>query len=333
MSLGDAMFKLWDAGPTEEPQTLYLGKHFVLYLAFSADGRRLWTHDRCWDTATGGLLAQLPSREGWEANAWIAPDPAFEWVTAGVNGALLRQGEAVVRTAAPLQFRPATSPDGRLFAVGLERGALQVFTTDDGRLVCDVALDTSVKHAGGVAFTHDCTRVVTWTGGGHWTIWDIASGDKLVAGRHGVQYLVSVAFSFDDRLLATASYDGATRIYDARTGAELHTLRPAGGPSGDQGVVWSVAFSPDGARLATGSKDRRIRLWDVATGREVIALPRHAGTVMCLAWSPDGAQLASGGYEGAVCLWDALSRSERRARARQQGPAESEAPVDDGARP
>jgi WD40 repeat protein len=173
-----------------------------------------------------------------------------------------------------------------------------------------------VSRVTGAGFDHDSRRRVTWTNDGRWTQWDVETGQQQLTESAGPDPLVNVAYSADDRLLATASYDGAARIYDVLTGREVHTLRPTGAPVGDQSVVWSVAFSPDGARLATGSKDRRIRLWDVATGQELIALTRHAGTVMCLAWSPDGSMLASGGFEGTVCLWDSLSRAERLGRAK-----------------
>ena len=54
-----------------------------------------------------------------------------------------------------------------------------------------------------------------------------------------------VTFSPDGKLLATASDDGAARVWDATTGVNLLTL-PVGSSAGD------VSFSPDGKRLAVG---------------------------------------------------------------------------------
>ncbi len=317
VSLGDGNFKLWDVLPVPEPPVFDTGKYFVLLVTFSPDGTKLFTHQRCWDTTTGRLLERLPPRDGWDVNGWVRPPEPLEWVSNSPRepvGALLVRGEPAVRTTELLLIAPVVSPDTRWLAIGLLRGALQMYRIDGGRRIWELPLDAA--SFGGALFSNRGDRLVTWTSDGRCKIHDVATGRELVSVRHGTQRIVNVAFSFDDRLLATASYDGAARICDAATGREIHVLRSGGAPAGDQSVVWSVAFSPDGTRLAAGSKDRRIRLWDVATGHELMALTRHAGTVMCLTWSPDGTQLASGGFDGSVCLWDSLGRGERQARSR-----------------
>jgi WD40 repeat protein len=78
--------------------------------------------------------------------------------------------------------------------------------------------------------------------------------------------VLGVAFSPDGRLLATASNDGTTRLWDPATGKHLRTL------TGHDGPVWGVAFSPDGRLLATASNDKTTRVWDPATGKHVRTL-------------------------------------------------------------
>jgi dipeptidyl aminopeptidase/acylaminoacyl peptidase len=73
---------------------------------------------------------------------------------------------------------------------------------------------------------------------------------------------VSVAWSPDDELLATASIDGTARIWSSRTGDLLAVL------DHQQKWVLSVAFSPDGRRIATGRADGVTTIWE---------LPRFAG--------------------------------------------------------
>ena len=84
-------------------------------------------------------------------------------------------------------------------------------------------------------------------------------GTADFTGHTGTVY--SVAFSPDSKILASASRDGAVRLWD------VATHRQIGKPlTVHAGGVTSVAFSPDGTTLATGSEDGTVRLWDVATG-------------------------------------------------------------------
>src|SRR5947209_7612077 len=69
-----------------------------------------------------------------------------------------------------------------------------------------------------------------------------------------------VAWSPDDRTLASPSDDKTIRLWDAQTGQHLRTL------TGHSSLVYCVAWSPDGRTLASSSDDKTIRLWDAQTG-------------------------------------------------------------------
>ncbi len=98
------------------------------------------------------------------------------------------------------------------------------------------------------------------------TVWNVADGSlvRTLAGHRNVVY--SIAFSPDNKLLASASADETARIWDIATGDARYVLQ------GHQGYVKGVAFSPDGKTLASGGNDRQIKLWDVATGSELATL-------------------------------------------------------------
>jgi hypothetical protein len=65
--------------------------------------------------------------------------------------------------------------------------------------------------------------------------------------------VLAVAFSPDGLELATASLDYTARIWNVRTGEEMHRLQ-------HDGSVYSVVFSPDGRKLATASADNTSKI-------------------------------------------------------------------------
>src|SRR5512138_1971373 len=72
----------------------------------------------------------------------------------------------------------------------------------------------------------------------------------------------AVAFSPDEKYLASAGGDRTIHVRDVVTGQEIiHMSHHA--------MVLSVAFSPDGKYIASGSMDKTARIWEVATGKEV----------------------------------------------------------------
>ena len=120
---------------------------------------------------------------------------------------------------------------------------------------------------------------------------------KLALEGH-TDYVLAVAFSPDDRTLASGSADQTIWLWDTDTGEHKLTLER------HRHGVTCVAFSPDGRTLASGSWDDTIRLWDVETGQHLQILEEHTDGVRSVVFSPDGRTLASGGYDNILRLWD-----------------------------
>jgi ribosome assembly protein 4 len=91
-------------------------------------------------------------------------------------------------------------------------------------------------------------------------LWEPSKGTKPVARMLGHQKQVNhVTFSPDGLLIASCGFDNATKIWNARDGKFINTLR------GHVAPVYQCAFSPDSRLLVTGSKDTTLKVWDMRT--------------------------------------------------------------------
>jgi len=161
--------------------------------------------------------------------------------------------------------------------------------------------------------------------------------------------ITAVAFNHDGTLLATTGDDGATRVWDPRTGTDLHTLQSLGesaarGPSFSAdgsllAAAWpgenvvqvldlatghvvreihsvpepnSTSFDPSGRRIAVSSNAQSAAVVvDVVTGGDVFTLEGHEHTLEDVAWSPDGNSIATAGVDGSARVFDARTGRQR----------------------
>lgn len=106
----------------------------------------------------------------------------------------------------------------------------------------------------------------------------------------------NVAFSFDDKYMATAHnrrktfgvFIGEIWIWNLDTGSVDHMLKM------NTEMVTSIAFSHDGKYLASGDNQGHIKLWDTSAWKCVFELPSRAN-VSELSFSPKSNLIAYGG--------------------------------------
>ncbi|MCT7966767.1 AAA family ATPase [Laspinema sp. D1] len=108
--------------------------------------------------------------------------------------------------------------------------------------------------------------------------------------------VLSVTFSNDGELIATASTDKTVKLFTA-DGQFVRTL------NGHEKPVTRVAFSPDGQTIASTSSDRTIKLWQ-RDGTLIRTLTGHSLGVTSASFSPDGQTLASSSQDKTIKLWN-----------------------------
>lgn len=150
----------------------------------------------------------------------------------------------------------------------------------------------------------------------------------------------TLAFSSDDRLLASGTLNGELCLVDLATGTPgwtyqgsnnsfqslsfsprsrilavagiwqairfLDTVTGMVRPGPDIGAKF-VAFSRDGSLLVAGDYGGSITLWDVAARRRRSVQMGHPGGITALAFAPDDRRFATGGVNGQVKIWDAAT--------------------------
>jgi WD40 repeat protein len=320
---GDDMLRVWDARSGQEVQTVELRPGGVPSLCFSPDGRHLavalWGGQGMkifdWDGERLGAVQRREHRLPVEAVAY-SPDGKF-LASGDASGFKLWNAETLeeVRTVATPARQLAFAPDSRtLFAALTSVGqpkAVHTFTRWDvvtGEELPSLAVEVSADPAWAHHYLRRDGKVLFVVLGGAATYVqaiDTATGKELFSRVGHRAPLNAVAVSPDGRTAASASEDGAVKLWDLATRRVRYSLKA------HTTAVWGLAFSADGKRLASGSRDGTIALWDVGSGTLVRALLGHARSVSRIAFSPDGQTLAAGGENGKVKLWDVGSGQEQ----------------------
>jgi WD40 repeat protein len=193
----------------------------------------------------------------------------------------------------------ACSPDGTSVAISRNYGELALLDAADGRE--HWRLFTTVGN--------ELERSLAWSPDGALLAGVDRRGPSvvLIDPRAGAEVrrwpfppnhdLSTLAFSFDGRLLATASQEGEVRMWNPRTGEAVGTPLPH-----DESLL-VMAFHPDGTRLVTGGRSGIVHVWSLETHEELLRLTGHTAYVHALTWIDEGRTLLSASGDGTVRRW------------------------------
>lgn len=256
---------------------------------FSPDGVRVVTAStdktaRVWSTMTGAELGVLRGHGG------------------AVNSAVFSPDGSVVLT---------TSADG---------------TSRAWDPVTEITSTVFYGHEGGVngaSYSEDGCRIATASDDQTARVWDASSGVGLLVLRGHYVEMGNADFSPNGKLLVTSSkvrtpkiavvfgsstpgaddeisvaHDLAVCVWDANSGAKLHTFESAGGR------LRRAIFSPDGGLILALADDYTIRLLKSDCGSEQMCLPGHDQTIYMAAFANDSKQIVTASGDKTACIWD-----------------------------
>ncbi len=197
----------------------------------------------------------------------------------------------------------AYHPDANLLAAGTY-GEVALIDPQKGEVIGKIEGQTNRVTA--LAFNKAGDRLVVASGepgkSGQIRIYEIkdtsAKPQAVLAAAHS-DIIYSLTFSPDGKLLASAGYDRAIKLWNTSTFSDPKILRD------HSDAIHGLSFHPSGKLLASASADRAVKIWDVDSGKRLYTLSDPTEGVYTVAWSPDGKHLAAAGIDKSIRVWEA----------------------------
>ena len=170
------------------------------------------------------------------------------------------------------------SPDGKLLAVGLGGGQVELRDTGSGRLRCRLAEVPlgKIAQVPDVRFSPDGKWLATAPvvqereeRAGSLRLWSTGTGAPSPALPEAAGVLQPV-FAPDGSLVAGIKPNGVVHVWEVKSGALLRTLGMPEKPTGT--AMGQVRFTPDGSHLVAVTA-LGIRRWETRTGKQSESFP------------------------------------------------------------
>lgn len=326
---------LWSVDDGKEIRRFEGHESKITSVAFLPDGKSVATGNRdktvrIWDLQTGQELQRLTDSMPIES---ISISPKGDLIaTAGSripdsmaahlwdrqSGKNIRSFEGHTGSIRVLAF----SPDGKWLATASDDHTTRLWDVATGAEVRRFTALESIINA--IAFSPDGTMLATGSGASDLAVsmgpaldtaplirlWNVSSGTEIRR-IDAPAAVLSLAFSFDSRYLASGGGNGYpthrdtcagcdVRLLDVRSGQEVNRF-PAGGSQSSQSPVGVIAFSPN-RMLVARSERNEVVIAATDSGKEVSRLRGYSQSSVALSMSPDNRFTSTEG--DTVALWD-----------------------------
>ncbi|HLN26171.1 MAG TPA: sigma-70 family RNA polymerase sigma factor [Gemmataceae bacterium] len=278
----EGTIRLWDTDTQQERRCFGGEQPGIRTLAISHDGRLVATagHGKTtlWNTATATKLFR------WDTDINDGFDLAFTpngQVLASANGDGSIQlwqtgtGKPLRRLTGHSQgpvYGVAFSPDGQMLLSGGLDKTMRLWDWNTNTEIR--AFKDHNDWVMAVAFAPDGTTAASACGSNDPLIrlWNVKTGKELRSFEAhepaGNTAIVSIAYSPDGRMLASAGFGETVHLWEVATGKERCRFH------GQDYRISRLTFSQDGSVLASIGDDSTALFWD-ATGRQLYSRPRY----------------------------------------------------------
>lgn len=286
----------------------------LLSIVISPDGRTLVSSSedsiKLWDIESGELKNTRSELSDKVLSVFISPD-GNTLVSGSREGAIkfwnIHTGEVdrtlVLNTPDRIQ-RLLFSPDGQTIATYSNTGSderIKIWNANTGQLKSSISNNSLCP-----CMTFSPTsKIFAYSLDETLNFLNIETGNiKTIKYFHLYNgkpcQIISIAYSPDERILATGSRANIIELADLQT------------PNKTKELTWDktydhhvdlIRFSPDGQTLAANHSEPYIRLWDVKTGILKKTLQGHSRRVVAITFSADGQVMASGSEDNTIKLW------------------------------
>jgi WD40 repeat protein len=319
----DKMVRIYEAETGKLEAELAGHTSAVTTLAFFPDSKRLVSAGgdrvlRIWDITAKKPIQEIAGHELPVLS--VAVDPDGKVLVSGAADRSVRgwdpdSGKQLWSwTGKSAVCSVAIRPGAKTMAVGTADGTLHVLDISGGSPKEMMTTSAHVAGVAGIAYSPDGSKLATAGGDGATRIWTIDDdgqptalarfeGQPKTGSSSGFSPLSGIAFSPDNRFVATVGADTVVRIWDVQTKAEVRGLR------GHTEWATAVAFGPDSRLLVSGGADKAVRVFEL-TPQEGGATAGHLLPTNAVAIDPTGKIAATASVDETIKLWDLATGKE-----------------------